>query len=376
MKKVFNYIFAILSAFYLFYIREYFDLTHIYLSENIIPYFDFIISVAFWYFVLNIVWYILDRIVKKVISKTHNLYDDIVWKYTLKAYFYSKYVLVLYIAILNLNLSDKIAWIISSLFWASFVLITLFILTWLISSLSDLLFKNQFSSSSPLLKQVFPLFRKILIIFLWLVWGITFLSKIGYNVSALITWAWIWGLAFALAAQKSISNIFWAVTILLNNPFKIGDFIQIDNIVWTVKEIWLTYMTIVEKSWNEIVLPNEKVISTPISNYSVKDYRRCDFAIWVVYDTSLEDLKNAVLIIEKILQNYVDERTISDFRVNFDSFWDFSLNINATYFSSLDWLVDFLKQKEEINFEIKKQFEENNLNMAFPTSEVILKKED
>lgn len=376
MRKIINYLLAILSAFYLFYIKNTLNLNLKISSFDITEYLDFIISVAFWYFILNIIWYIIEKFITKVITKTHNLYDDIIWKYLIKAYFYSKYILVLYIWLLNLNLSDNISSIINSILWASFVILTLVILTWLITSISDILFKNKFSESSPLLKQVFPLFRKILIIFLWLVWGITFLSKIGYNVSALITWAWIWGLAFALAAQKSIANIFWAVTILLNKPFQIGDYIQIDWITWTVKEIGLTYMTIVEKPWYEVVLPNEKVISTPISNYSSKDFWRCDFSIWLIYDTSLEDLKNSVNITKNILQKYVDDNTISNFRVNFDSFWDFSLNINVTYFSKHTELLKYLNQKEEINFEIKELFEKNNLNMAFPTSEVILKKED
>ena len=80
--------------------------------------------------------------------------------------------------------------------------------------------------------------------------------------------------------------------------------------------------------------------------------------------------------IEQILENHIQDGNISNYRVHFDMFWDFSLNIDVTYFSLIneDYLL-YLKQKEQINLEIKKSFKVAGIEMAFPTQEVILKKE-
>jgi small-conductance mechanosensitive channel len=129
--------------------------------------------------------------------------------------------------------------------------------------------------------------------------------------------------------------------------------------------------------WHQVMIPNETIISTSIENYSVRTNRRTDFSIWVVYGTSQDKMQEWVKIIEDILEKYVEDNTISSYRVNFDMFWDFSLNINATYFSLVNKSYkEYIKQKEEINLSIKSQFEKAWLDMAFPTQELIIKKED
>jgi len=106
------------------------------------------------------------------------------------------------------------------------------------------------------------------------------------------------------------------------------------------------------------MIPNETIISTSIENYSVRTNRRTDFGIGLVYGTSLDKMKEGVQIIENILNKYKEDKSIKSYRVNFDMFGDFSLNISATYFSLLtkDYLA-YIKQKEEINLEIKDRFE-------------------
>jgi MscS family membrane protein len=217
--------------------------------------------------------------------------------------------------------------------------------------------------------------NKMVNAFIWVIGSITIIWNLWYNIWALITWAWVWGLAIALAAKTSIANIFWAISVFINKPFKIWDLITISGQTWTVKNIWLTYLTLIDKTWYKILIPNENIISSSVENISIRENRRTDFAIWVIYDTSLESLKSGVSIIENILEKYKKEETIKSYRVNFDSFWDFSLNINITYFSLLneDYL-EYIKQKEEINLEIKKMFEKEKIEMAFPTQEIILKK--
>jgi small-conductance mechanosensitive channel len=86
-------------------------------------------------------------------------------------------------------------------------------------------------------------------------------------------------------------------------------------------------------------------------------------------------MKKWVEIIEWILEKYKSEGKLSSYRVNFDNFGAFSLNINVTYFTNETWYAPYLKEKEKINIEIKEEFAVSNLEMAFPTQELIIKKE-
>jgi MscS family membrane protein len=139
--------------------------------------------------------------------------------------------------------------------------------------------------------------------------------------------------------------------------------------------MWISHLTMVDKQWYFVLIPNEKLISNNIENLTKRETRRTEFSIWIEYSTTLLKTKKAVSIIEDILEKHKISEDISAYRVNFDSFWDFSLNIRATYFSVInDDYYTYVKQKEQVNLEIKDAFEKAKISMAFPTQEVIIKK--
>ncbi len=231
---------------------------------------------------------------------------------------------------------------------------------------------NEKSSSASVLK----FWNKILFILIWIVGIWYILWNFWYNLNALLAWAGIWWLAVALAAQKSITNIFWAITIILNKPFQIWDYVSINGQEWTVRDIWLSYVTLIDRAWHQVMMPNENIITSSIANMSVRESRRVDFIIWVVYSTSLEKVKEWVSMIENLLKKYETKHEISDdIRVTFDTFNSFSLDIKVTYFSIVWSLSEFNHQKQEINLEIKQLFSDAQIDMAFPTSEMIIKNE-
>lgn len=309
--------------------------------------------------------------------KTHKdtEFREVFWSLLIKFIGIIKYIAALYALFSFAYTPEYInAWVdkISSIL---VLIILLFFLTSFINTIfeKELLFKSKLKAVS---RNLLPVINKVIIIFIWIVGIITIIWNLWYNVSALVAGAGIGWLAVALAAQKSLTNVFWAITILLNKPFKIGDYISINWQIGTVKDIGLSYLTMIHQQGHQVMIPNEMIITTFIENFSVRDNRRTDFSIGLVYGTSLEQMKKAVEIIENILAKYVEENTISNFRVNFDMFWDFSLNINATYFSLInDPIAEYYKQKEQINLQIKQQFADADLSMAFPTRELIIKKE-
>jgi MscS family membrane protein len=144
-------------------------------------------------------------------------------------------------------------------------------------------------------------------------------------------------------------------------------------VTWIIKDIWLSYVEMVETSGYKIMIPNDAIMSTNIENLTIRKNRKTDFVLWVEYNTSTLKLKKWIDNIKNILQKYVDSKTIDSYRVIFNDFWQFSLNIKVLYYSLLKDFWEYEKQKEEINFEIKKTFEKLGIEMAFPTQEILLK---
>ncbi len=259
------------------------------------------------------------------------------------------------------------------------VIVATIILVYFLSGIVKILLERKFqtlSSQKSSSASVLKFWNKIIFIIFWIIAIWYILWSFWYNINALLAWAWIWGLAVALAAQKSITNIFWAVTIILNKPFQIWDYVNINWQEGTVKDIGLSYVTLIDRMWHQVMMPNENIITSSIANFSVRESRRVDFIIWVVYSTTLEKVKVWVSTIENLLKSYHEAGSISDdIRVSFDMFNAFSLDIKVTYFSLCPTLIDFTAQKQEINLKIKELFELEWLAMAFPTSEMIIKNE-
>lgn len=251
------------------------------------------------------------------------------------------------------------------------------LIVYFVSGIARLFLDKQFQISAKLKSSNASFIKfstRLVVLFIWIV-GIAYtLSQFGYNLTALLAWAGIGWLAVALAAQKSLTNIFGAVTIVANKPFNIWDYINIGGQEWVVKDIGLSYVTLTDRAGHQVMIPNENIITSSIANFSVRESRRVDFAIWVVYSTSLEKVKQGVSIIEDILKDYATKWAITeDIRVMFDMFNAFSLDIKVTYFSLCWPIQDFNHQKQSINLEIKDEFEKAGIEMAFPTQEMIIK---
>lgn len=352
----------------------------IYYFTNKIIYWDYLISyfnAIIWMFTSIWIIGIFIKIFQKIVdsffdSNREKLFflDILYWFMSFTKYFISLFVFI-YFAIVPTFVEVYL----HKFYFVSIIVVVVYYITKFINKYfeKDLLKRAKLKTQS---KTLFPFLNKVIVVFIWIVWVITIFDNLGYNISALIAWAWIWWLAIAFAAQKSISNIFGAINILLNKPFSIWDYVRINWVTWTVKDIWLSYLTIIDKLWHQVMIPNEVIISNNVENFSIRENRRTDFSIWVAFWTSLEKMQEWVLIIEQILNEEVEKWDIWKYRVNFDMFWEFSLNIQATYFSLLNDSIDeYVKQKEKINLEIKNRFKKAGVEMAFPTRELIIKKE-
>jgi MscS family membrane protein len=196
----------------------------------------------------------------------------------------------------------------------------------------------------------------------------------GYDVKAILTGLGIGGLAFALAAQDTLANVFGAIVVAVDQPFRLGEVVKIQGNVGAIEDIGLRSTRIRLTDGSLMVIPNKIVAGETITNLSRFVRRRFEQVIGLTYDTRPEDLNSIVEEIRGIItaQPEVDAPGVMVF------FRDF----NA---SSLDiWMVyvcpdpDFQKAmrcKQRINILIMHALEARGLAFAFPTQSIYLEGE-
>lgn len=179
------------------------------------------------------------------------------------------------------------------------------------------------------------------------------------------------GIAIAFALQNTLSDFFSAFSIYFDRPFEIGDFIVVGDYSGTVKSIGVKSTRLQLLQGEELVISNKELTTASVRNFRKLEKRRVTFTIGVTYDTPVEKLRKILPIIKDIFEE-VDGADLD--RVNFTEFGDFSLKFLVIYYvNSSDW-GKYLDTQQLINFSIKESFEQEGIEMAFPTSTVYLKK--
>tara|TARA_R110002072_G_C7920618_1_gene531027 strand:- start:77 stop:1885 length:1809 start_codon:yes stop_codon:yes gene_type:complete len=193
------------------------------------------------------------------------------------------------------------------------------------------------------------------------------LAQLGFSASTLLAGAGVTGLAIALAAQDTLKNFFASLTLLLERPFREGDWVRIGEDVGSVESIGLRSTCMRISDGNLIYMPNELVAHGRLENISRRPHIRCEISISVTYATTPIQMKRAVEIIRKIL----DEKTTAPFefepRVHFADFGDSALLINCTYWDITTHYSQSLAISHDVNLAILEQFTAENIDFAFPT---------
>lgn len=239
----------------------------------------------------------------------------------------------------------------------------------------DILGRHFFSkvvkTSSRLDDHLVPIFQKTSKAFIALLGAIYIIQALGYSISGLVAGLGIGGLAVAMASKDALSNFFGSIMIFADHPFKVGDWITVNNEEGTVEEIGFRSTRIRTFPKTLITVPNSVVANAAINNYSRMPKRRVKFNVGVTYSTSADEMDKLVKDIKEMLSNHsgVDQ----DFHlVSFTEFGASSLDILVYYFTrTTDWAAH-LALRQEINLLIMRIVESSNLSIAFPTRTVHL----
>ena len=191
-------------------------------------------------------------------------------------------------------------------------------------------------------------------------------DSLSLDMKGILTGLGIGGLAFALAAKDTLGNVFGSLTVLLDRPFRIGDWITIGDIEGTVEEVGLRSTRIRTFYDSLVTVPNGTLTNAHVDNYGQRRYRRFKTNIGVQYDTKPQLIEQFCQKIREIIQEHPDTRK-DYFHVYFNSMGDFSLNIFLyVFFISPDWSEE-LKQRHALLLSIIKAGNEMGIQFAFPT---------
>ncbi|WP_156906548.1 mechanosensitive ion channel family protein [Alteribacter aurantiacus] len=200
-------------------------------------------------------------------------------------------------------------------------------------------------------------------------------SEWGYDVNGFVAGLGLGGLAFALAAQNTISNFFGGVVIITEKPFTIGDWVSSPSVEGIVEDITFRSTKIRTFAHSLVVVPNATLANEPIQNWSKMGKRQITFKLGVTYSTKRQQLETCVKRIENLLREseHVDQELIL---VRFESFASSSLEIFVYFFTKTTAWEEFLKVKEQINLDIMRILEGEGVEIAFPTRQIYVKNED
>ncbi len=281
-----------------------------------------------------------------------------------------------YLAIISLQLPEKIGnFTIYSVIHTIYILAISFTVLYFAFRVVDIvgiyIDKKVKDKNSAIDEHVAQLITKSLQILIATIGILSILNNFGYNVATLVAGLGLGGLAFALAAQTTISNLFGSATIFSDKPFRVGDNVQIGDVNGIVEEIGLRSTRIRRSDQALAIVPNSKFVNSEIINYSVMTKRKIEFYLKVTQNASSFDIKHIVNGIKKIIEE--DERfeKSSDI-VRFTDFGDWSFNIYVYSLVKTTDNIEFQEIREYLNIEIMRLLDSLDMSIAHPSQTIYM----
>ncbi len=207
---------------------------------------------------------------------------------------------------------------------------------------------------------------------LWVIVLLLLLDNLGVNITGLVAGLGIGGIAVALAVQNILGDLLASLSIVLDKPFVIGDFIVVDSLSGTVEHIGLKTTRIRSLSGEQLIFSNNDLLKSRIRNYKRMEERRIVFGFGVVYQTPLEKLTFIKTMVGDIVKKQENARLD---RVHFKEYGNSSLNFEVVYFVAKPDFNLYMDVQEAINLEIFRRFAEEGIEFAYPTQTLYLQKD-
>jgi len=188
----------------------------------------------------------------------------------------------------------------------------------------------------------------------WVVSLLAILDNLGVNITALVASLGIGGVAVALAVQTILSDLFASISIGLDKPFEVGDFIVFGSVAGSIEHIGLKTTRIRSLGGEQIVCSNTELLKQTIQNYKRMEQRRIVFTLCVPYDTPVDTLD----ALPADIKTQIESQAITKFdRAHIARFGNHGLEIEAVYYVMSADYNRYMDIQQSINLGILRAFE-------------------
>ncbi len=228
---------------------------------------------------------------------------------------------------------------------------------------------------NPAAKAMLVMGRRAVKTLLLLLALLAVLQNLGVNITALVAGLGVGGLAVALAAQKSLENLFGGVTIIADQPVRVGDFCRFGDQLGTVEDIGLRSTRVRTLDRTVVTIPNAEFSSLQLENFAHRDRFWWNPKLGLRYETTPDQIRWVLVEVRKLL--YSHPRVDPDpARVRFVGFGAFSLDIEIfAYIRAADF-SESLEIGEDLNLRIMEIVANSGSGFAFPSQTLYLGKDD
>lgn len=235
--------------------------------------------------------------------------------------------------------------------------VTLFVAR-LISFFFEVVIENLRQKGDMERMQVLPLLRDMIRVVVWTIGLLTILGSVFHvNVGALIAGLGIGGIAIAFALKDSVENLLASILVMIDRPFKLGDWIIVNGVEGNVERIGFRSTRIRTFEKTLMIIPNRKLIENNLENFTERNMRRQKMTIGAIYGLSIATYERTVAALKDAIDNVNGTSGASE--VVLDNFGESSVNIAITYFVDLSSDENFSTVRENVNkkvYEIMYQY--------------------
>ncbi len=198
----------------------------------------------------------------------------------------------------------------------------------------------------------------------WAVVVLLILDNLSIDVAALVAGLGIGGVAVALALQSVLSDLFASLSIVLDKPFVVGDFVIVGEFFGTVEYVGLKSTRLRSLSGEQVIFSNSDLLGSRIRNYKRMAERRVVFQLGVTYDTPSAKLERIPQMIRDVVDSH--DKTRFD-RSHFKAYGPSSLDFETVYHMLVPDYNSMMDVQQAINLEIYRRFEQEGIEFAYPT---------
>ena len=199
---------------------------------------------------------------------------------------------------------------------------------------------------------------------IWTLVLLVVLDQLGFNITALVAGLGIGGIAIALAVQNVLGDLFASLSIVLDRPFVVGDFIIVGEMMGTVERVGVKTTRVRSLSGEMLVFSNSDLLKSRIRNYQQMRERRAVFSLGVTYETPASKVRE----IPQMLREAVEAQPRVRFdRAHFKDYGESSLGFEVVYYVLDRDFNMFMDLQQAINLAIFERFAREGIDFAYPT---------